>query len=273
MPISIRVAPPSGTAVAPAIGLPPFWLAPAQLNLLSDGWPLGYRSTVKRWCYLASQKSGQALSWPFVRFQVWLAPGAVDPSGAAVLVANHISHFDPLFLSFAFPRMIDWMTTKEFYANPLLGTWLRAVNTFPVDRSRPDRRALRMGLERLRAGRVVGVFPEGGIRAGDTSILEGAVPRSGATALARLASAPIIPSVILGTDRLYAPRSWRPGPARTPVWISIGPPFAVAGLQNDEADTRMTAALRKLYAEATAHFSLEPDDLPATPQHRKGRDA
>ena len=79
-----------------------------------------------------------------------------------VPVANHISHFDPLFLGIAFKRTIDWMTTEEFYDNPLLGAWLRALNTFPVDRSRPDRRALRLGVERLRAGRMVGMFPRRG---------------------------------------------------------------------------------------------------------------
>jgi len=95
---------------------------------------------------------GSALSWPFVRLQIWRAPGAIEPGSAVVLVANHISHFDPLFLAIAFNRTIDWMTTKEFYANRLVAAWLRAVNTFPVDRSRPDRRALRLGVERLHVG-------------------------------------------------------------------------------------------------------------------------
>jgi hypothetical protein len=31
--------------------------------------------------------------------------------------------------------------------------------------------------------------------------------------------------------------------------------------------------LRELAAATIAHFDLGPDDLPATPQHRKGRDA
>jgi 1-acyl-sn-glycerol-3-phosphate acyltransferase len=228
---------------------------------------------VKSWCYFATRNFGHALSWPFVSLHVWRAPGAVEPAGAAVLVANHISHFDPLFLTIAFDRTIDWMTTEEFYANPFAAAWLHAVNTFPVDRSRPDRRTLRIGVERLRAGRVVGVFPEGGIRAGAASILEGAAPKSGATALARLADAPIIPCVVLGTDRLYAKRSWWPGPPRTPVWVTIGAPISVSGMKSDEADARMAGALRELSAAAIAHFSLGPDDLPTTPQRRKGRDA
>lgn len=205
--------------------------------------------------------------------RVWRAPGAVEPNGAAVIVANHISHFDPVFLSFVFARQIDWMTTEEFYANRFLGAWLRALDTFPVDRARPDRRALRLGVDRLRAGRVVGIFPEGGIRAGATSILEGAAPKRGATILARQAGVRMIPCVVLGTDRLYAPRSWRPGPPRTPVWISIGAPFVVEGLDDGAADACMAGALRKLCAEAIARFDLGPDDLPATPQRRKGRDA
>lgn len=228
---------------------------------------------MESWCYLVCRTLGHALAWPFVNLQVWRAPEAVEPAGAAVLVANHISHFDPLFLSIASSRMIDWMTTEEFYANPLAAAWLRAVNTFPVDRSRPDRRALRLGLERLHVGRMAGVFPEGGIRAGATSILEGAAPKSGATALARLADARIIPCIVLGTDRLYARGSWRPGPPRVPVWITIGAPFSVSGMTSDEADARMAGVLRELYKATIAHFSLSPDDLPATPQRRKGRDA
>ena len=72
---------------------------------------------MKSWCYYASRSFAHALSWPFVGLRVWRAPGAVEPTGAAVLVANHISHFDPLFLSITFDRTIDWMTTEEFYAN------------------------------------------------------------------------------------------------------------------------------------------------------------
>ncbi len=228
---------------------------------------------MRSWCYLATRNLGGGLLCPFVRRQVWRTPGAVEPTGAAVLVANHISHFDPLLLALAFDRVIDWMTTEEFYANRLVAPWLRAVNTFPVDRSRPDRRALRLGLERLRAGRIVGVFPEGGLRAGITSILGGAAPKSGATALARLAGAPIIPCVVLGADRLYAWRSWWPGPPRVQVWVTIGAPLLVSGLDSDESNGRLAGVLRELCAAAVAYFDLSPDDLPASPARRKGRDA
>jgi 1-acyl-sn-glycerol-3-phosphate acyltransferase len=190
-----------------------------------------------------------------------------------VVVSNHISHFDPVFLSIAFARPIDWMTTEEFYGNAFLGAWLRALNTFPVDRSRPDRRAVRLGVERLRTGRWIGIFPEGGIRAGPTSIIGGATPKSGATALARLGAVPIIPCLIFGSDRLYHWKNWIPIGRRIPVWIAVGRAFTVPDDDEATANARLAASLRQLAQEGVARFALSPDDLPATPQHRKGRDA
>ena len=224
-------------------------------------------------CYRLTRIAARLLSFPFARIRIWQPPGALQPASAAVVVSNHISHFDPILLSFLLRRPIDWMTTEEFYDNPLLALWLRALNTFPVDRSRPDRRALRVGVERLRAGRLVGVFPEGGIRAGATSIFGGASPKSGAAALARLAAVPIVPCMIFGTDRLYAPRSWWPGPPRVPVWMAVGAPFSVADLSESSANERLSQAMRDLGAAMVEQFQLAPEDLPATPQHRKGRDA
>jgi len=165
------------------------------------------------------------------------------------------------------------MTTEEFYSNPLLAALLRGLNTFPVNRSRPDHRALRVGVGRLRSGRTIGVFPEGGLRAGSKSILGGAAPKSGATALARIAQVPIVPSIIFGSDRLYSPRSWWPGPPRTRIWIGIGESFSVSDVTGPEANAHLVQALRKIGSATVAHFALLPDDLPTTPQRRKGKEA
>src|ERR1700761_1605353 len=80
--------------------------------------------------------------------------------GGWMLAANHISHFDPPFLGVACLRKMDWMTSKEFYRVPLLGLWMHAVDTFPVDREKPDRASIRTAVARLKSGRVVGMFPE-----------------------------------------------------------------------------------------------------------------
>src|SRR5438132_9978994 len=128
----------------------------------------------------------------------------INRTGGFLLASNHISHFDPLIISSVLRRKIDWMAMAEFFPIPLLGHFLRAVDAFPADRDRADRKTIRTAIERLKNGRIVGVFPEGGIRDGARSLLEGAPLRPGASTLAHIAGVPILPCVILGSDRLYS---------------------------------------------------------------------
>jgi 1-acyl-sn-glycerol-3-phosphate acyltransferase len=193
--------------------------------------------------------------------------------GGWMLAANHISHFDPPFLGVACLRKMDWMTSREFYRVPLLGLWLHAVDTFPVDREKPDRASIRTAIARLKSGRVVGMFPEGGIRDGDRSVLQGASLRPGLSALVEMSGAPVIPCVILGSDRLYAKQMWRPF-RRAQVYINFGEPIRRTGTgkaARTAFDTAYTKAIGELRAELTTHFSLTDDDLPQPSGRRKGR--
>src|SRR5690348_13375315 len=74
--------------------------------------------------------------------------------GGWLLVANHISHFDPPFFTVATRRKIDWMATRELYVPGLVTLWMNSVDTFPVDREHVDRAAVRETLARLKRGRV-----------------------------------------------------------------------------------------------------------------------
>src|SRR5436305_4737087 len=117
--------------------------------------------------------------------------------GAFLLAANHISHFDPFIISSVVRRKIDWMAMAEFFPLPLLGVLLRAVDAFPANRERADRATIRSAIERLKNARIIGLFPEGGIRDGARSVLEGAPLRPGASTLAHIAGVPILPCVIV----------------------------------------------------------------------------
>lgn len=190
-----------------------------------------------------------------------------------LLAPNHISHFDPPFLGAACLRQVDWMTSREFYSVPLLGWWLRAVGTFPVNRERADRSAIRTALDRLAEGHVVGIFPEGGIRDGERSLLSGAPPRPGLSALAEMSWAPVIPCVIVGSDRLYAPKRWLPF-RRARVWISFGEPIRFQGegkAGRAAFEETYAKAIRKLLDELRKQFGLTADDLPQSSNRRKGR--
>jgi len=189
-----------------------------------------------------------------------------------LLVANHISHFDPFIISSIVRRKIDWMAMAEFFPRPLLGFLLRAVDAFPADRDRADRATIRTAIERLTHGRIVGLFPEGGIRDGTRSLLEGAPLRPGASTLAHIAGVPILPCVIVGSDRLYSKKSWLPL-RRTPIWIAFGDAISpFPDLEKSAAraciERELATGFRLLYAELREKFSLTPEDLPHPPRER-----
>lgn len=192
--------------------------------------------------------------------------------GAYLLAANHISHFDPPLLSVITLRRIDWMAMADLYRHPWAAAFLRGVDSICTDRTKVDRAAVRTALERLRHRRVVGIFPEGGIRAGATSLLEGASMKPGAVTLAQMADVPVLPCVVLGTDRLYNHRCWMPF-RRTRFWVAFGLPL-VQRCDVPKAEARaqleedLAAAFRDLYVELQREFALSPDDLPHTPQAR-----
>jgi 1-acyl-sn-glycerol-3-phosphate acyltransferase len=192
--------------------------------------------------------------------------------GGFLLAGNHISHFDPFIISSVVRRKIDWMAMAEFFPLPVLGFLLRAVDAFPADRDRADRKTIRTAIERLKQGRIVGLFPEGGIRDGTRSLLEGAPLRAGASTLAHIAGVPILPCVIVGSDRLYSKKSWLPL-RRTPIWIAFGDPISdFPGLPKSDArecvERDLTTAFKNLYSELRQTFRLSPDDLPRPPRER-----
>lgn len=193
--------------------------------------------------------------------------------GAWLFVANHISHFDPPLLSGVTHRKIDWMAMLELFQLRPLAIWLHRVDAFPVNRERADRAATREALTRLKKGHVVGIFPEGGIRDGMHSVLEGAPLKPGVAGLAQLSGAPVVPCVVIGSDQLYAHRNWLPF-RRTQTWVAFGEPIDFTGEGKDARvafEGRIAESLRLLYAELKERFSLTSHDLPQPPMRRKGR--
>jgi 1-acyl-sn-glycerol-3-phosphate acyltransferase len=196
----------------------------------------------------------------------------VNFEGGILLGSNHISHFDPLIISSIVRRKIDWMAMAEFFPYPVIGQFLRAVDAFPADRDRANRATIRSAIERLRDGRMVGIFPEGGIRDGNNSILGGAPTRSGVAVLAGMAEVPVLPCVILGSDRLYNKKGWLPF-RRTPIWIAFGKPIShradvPKSVLRERLEQDFGNALKDLYLELRTNFSLTESDLPHPPRER-----
>jgi len=230
-----------------------------------------FKTSAKILCYLSSKLLGGLLLGCVARVHVLRCENA-NRAGGFLLAANHISHFDPLLISLAVRRKIDWMTMAEFFRLPALGFFLRAIDAFPTERNHADRKSIRTAIERLKRGRVVGLFPEGGIRDGAQSLLQGAPIRPGAAMLAHMTRVPIVPCVILGSDRLYSLKRWLPL-RRTPIWIAFGNPISdFHELQKPEARRRieceLIVAFARLYTELREKFQLTDDDLPHPPGER-----
>ncbi len=121
----------------------------------------------------------------------------VPASGGMVLAANHISNFDPPFLGIAMPRPVWFMAKVELFAMPGLGTLIRWLNAFPVDRKAGGTAAVRASLRMLKEGRAVVIFPEGGRNVTGTN-----EEKAGAAFLAAASGAPVVPAAIVGTRKL-----------------------------------------------------------------------
>jgi len=193
--------------------------------------------------------------------------------GGCVLAVNHISHFDPPLISVAVRRKIDWMAMAELFQSRIFSSWAGAIGTFSTDRERPDRKSVKTALQRLKMGRMIGIFPEAGLRDGERSVLNGAPVDPGAASLAQMENVPILPCVILGSDRLYYPKYWLPL-RRIKVWVAFGEPiFPPEEMPKKEAraflDRELCAALRGLSIEMRSHFALGEDDMPRTPRYRR----
>lgn len=117
----------------------------------------------------------------------------VPATGPVVLAANHVGWLDGPLLVSCSPRPVHALTKQEMFTGPL-GPLLAASGQIPLDRRSVDLSAIRTALETLRAGRVIGVFPEGVRGPGDMTS-----PRSGAAYLGMVSGAPVVPVALLGT--------------------------------------------------------------------------
>lgn len=118
------------------------------------------------------------------------------PAGQGVLVvANHISYWDPLVLGCSLNRKIFFMAKADLFNIPVLGFLITKLGAFPVQREGADRSSIRRALELLGAGKVVGIFPEG-TRSKTGEMLN---PHLGAAMLALKGGVPLLPVAVSGT--------------------------------------------------------------------------
>jgi len=166
------------------------------------------------------------------------------PAGPAVLIANHPSALDPLFLAAAVPERLLFLAAAEFFALPAVGWVMRTYGSIPVRRGEVDAAAVRGALLALEGGRKVAVFPEGRV----TPQPDGRPVHRGAALLAARAGVPMVPVAIAGTGRVFPLGAWFPRPGR--VTVRIGPPLPPPGAERASQDAATEAAMAWIHAHS-----------------------
>src|SRR5262245_25967247 len=95
----------------------------------------------------------------------------VPPTGPVVLVANHSTLVEPQVIFGVVPRRSVFLVKSEL-ATGMLGKALTLIGQLTVRRGEADRAALSEAVRLLKAGAVLGVFPEGTRGSGDVAHAE-----------------------------------------------------------------------------------------------------
>ena len=199
----------------------------------------------------------------FMSRRDWRGMEHIPKTGPVIIVANHISHADPLVLAhyvYDAGRWPVFLAKSGVFRVPVVGRWLRAVEQTPVERGTVDAvKALDAAVAALRSGKCVLIYPEG-----TTTREPDLWPMRGKTGAARLwlaTGAPVVPVVMWGPERLFDPRTkkLRPVP-RTPVTVVAGPPLDLSAWQGATANAATLA-------EITDHIMLALRDMLAPLRH------
>jgi len=178
--------------------------------------------------------------------------------GGAILAANHSSTLDPFVLVATSPNRIPgYMIAVEFAKIPLFGRLVEGMECVPVSRSGQDTASVKAALRHLQRGKLLGIFPQGGVR--DPS--EPARARDGVGMLALRSGAPVIPCYIDGIE--YTDSIYRPFFRRHRAVVRYGPAVDLSdfsGREKDrdayrEASQRIMDAIMALKSEAKANIA------------------
>jgi 1-acyl-sn-glycerol-3-phosphate acyltransferase len=148
----------------------------------------------------------------------------IPRDGGAILSINHVGYLDfALTGTAALPtgRYVRFMAKKEVFDNKLAGPLMRGMHHICVDRSSGSASFV-AALRALRAGEIVGIFPEGTISVS----FEIKELKSGAVRLAMAAGVPVIPTIVWGSQRIWTKKVKRNlGREKFPVTVAFGEPL------------------------------------------------
>ena len=182
--------------------------------------------------------------------RTWQGAENIPKSGPAIIISNHMSYADVLFFAqflFKNGRAPRFIGKRSVFNVPIIGRILLAAGQIPVDReSTHASKALDHAVAALKAGHLIGIYPEGTLTRDEK--LWPMVAKTGAARLAIITQLPIVPVAAWGIAEILppyskAPRIWK----RSKITLRAGKAIDMSAWYGKQDDP---IAL----AQATAHI-------------------
>ncbi len=199
----------------------------------------------------------------------WSGGEHVPRSGGAVLVANHVSHLDPLtFAHFVHEhgRVPRYLAKAALFDVFFAGWVLRSSGQIPVHRMTSDAsRAFDAAVSAVAEGRLVVVYPEGTLTRDPD--LWPMVGRTGAARIALSAGVPVIPAAQWGAHEILYPYRTRPRllPRHT-IHVTAGPPVDLDAFRDQPVTPELLHAATSRIMQAVTGLleDIRHETAPAT---------
>jgi 1-acyl-sn-glycerol-3-phosphate acyltransferase len=180
----------------------------------------------------------------------------VPRKGGALLAINHTGYVDFIYGGLAAnpsKRLVRFMIKREMMDKAGVGHLLRSFHHIRVDRGAGEQ-SMRDALAYLKAGEVVGIYPEATI----SRSFEIKELKTGAVRIAAEAGVPLIPVIVWGAHRLMTkdhPKDF--SRTRKTIAVRVGEPMYPTG-ENAAAETaQLREAMKRLLDETLAEY---PED-------------
>lgn len=184
------------------------------------------------------------------RFQVFGARN-VPSTGGVLLVSNHVSYVDPVFMGAAVDRNLHYMARSTLFKPGLVERFLLSMNAFPVHLGVPDRGAIRRALQLLDDGNALHIFPEG------TRSVDGTLgaAQAGVTLIAHRTTAPVVPVFLDGTGKVLPRGAKMMKPAK--VKLSFGRPLDLEHYRKVKSSREIRAKIGEVVMSSIAELRDE----------------
>lgn len=168
----------------------------------------------------------------------------VPKNGPAIVVCNHLSFVDSIFLPLMVDRQMAFLAKSDYFTGRglkgfIVRLFFTSAGQLPIDRSggKASEASLNAGLQVLSEGKVLGIYPEG-TRSPDGRMYRG---RTGVARMVLEAHVPVIPCAVVDTEKVMPLGSKFPVVHK--VGVIIGEPLDFSRFHGMESDRYVLRAI------------------------------